>query len=133
MRSVMVPLDLADELTIEPSDRFSFTCDRSELDGDRNLVVAALRALGDLPPVRIELRKRIPVQAGLGGGSSDAAAVLARRDGGCVRPAAPSAIGCRSRARWDPTFRSFSPERRRWSKAPANASRRLERCRRGTS
>jgi len=76
IRSVMVPLELADELTIEPSNRFSFSCDREDLDDEANLVLGAVRALGDLPPVRIELRKRIPVQAGLGGGSSDAAAVF---------------------------------------------------------
>ena len=76
IRSVMVPLELADELTFEPSNRFSFSCDRADLDGDANLAFAAVRALGNVPPVRIELRKRIPVQAGLGGGSSDAAAVL---------------------------------------------------------
>jgi 4-diphosphocytidyl-2-C-methyl-D-erythritol kinase len=76
IRSVMVPLDLADELAIEPSDRFSFSCDVGDLEGERNLAVAAIRALGEPPPVRMQLRKRIPVQAGLGGGSSDAAAVL---------------------------------------------------------
>jgi 4-diphosphocytidyl-2-C-methyl-D-erythritol kinase len=76
IRSVMVPLELADELTIEPSSRFSFACDRADLDGEANLAYAAIRTLGDIPPVRIELRKHIPVQAGLGGGSSDAAAVL---------------------------------------------------------
>lgn len=76
VRTVMVPLDLADELAIEPSDRFSFECSRSDLSGPDNLAVAALRSLGELPPVRLELVKRIPVQAGLGGGSSDAAAVL---------------------------------------------------------
>jgi 4-diphosphocytidyl-2-C-methyl-D-erythritol kinase len=76
IRSVMVPLELADELTIEPSSRFSFSCDRADLDDDANLAYAAIRTLGDIPPVRIELRKHIPVQAGLGGGSSDAAAVL---------------------------------------------------------
>lgn len=76
IRSVMVPLELADELTIEASPHFSFTCDRSELDGERNLAFAAMRLLGEPPPVRITLRKQIPVEAGLGGGSSDAAAVL---------------------------------------------------------
>jgi 4-diphosphocytidyl-2-C-methyl-D-erythritol kinase len=76
IRSVMVPLELADELAIEPSTHFTFACDRSELAGERNLALAALRALGDPPPIRLELRKRIPVQAGLGGGSSDAATVL---------------------------------------------------------
>jgi 4-diphosphocytidyl-2-C-methyl-D-erythritol kinase len=76
VRSVMVPLELADELAIEPSASFSFSCNCQALQNERNLAVEALRSLGDLPPVRMELRKRIPMQAGLGGGSSDAAAVL---------------------------------------------------------
>lgn len=76
VRSVMVPLELADELICDPSDGFSFACDRAELAGDDNLVVRAFRAVGDLPPLRVSLRKVIPHQAGLGGGSSDAAAVL---------------------------------------------------------
>ena len=87
VRSVMVPLDLADELTIEPSTRFSFECDRDELAGERNLAVAALHALGELPAVRMRLLKRIPVQAGLGGGSSDAAAVLRAAMAGAFGPA----------------------------------------------
>ncbi|HEY1507693.1 MAG TPA: hypothetical protein VGF93_01740 [Solirubrobacteraceae bacterium] len=45
-----------------------------------NLVSAALERLRssgwDAPPVRIEIRKRIPVAAGMGGGSADAAAAL---------------------------------------------------------
>jgi 4-diphosphocytidyl-2-C-methyl-D-erythritol kinase len=87
VRSVMVPIDLADELTIEPSTRFSFECDRDELAGERNLAVAALHALGELPAVRMRLLKRIPVQAGLGGGSSDAAAVLRAAMAGAFGPA----------------------------------------------
>jgi 4-diphosphocytidyl-2-C-methyl-D-erythritol kinase len=87
LRSVMVPLDLADELTIEPSTRFSFECDRTELADEQNLAVAAVRALGDeLPAVRMRLIKKIPVQAGLGGGSSDAAAVLRAAMGGAFGP-----------------------------------------------
>ena len=76
IRSVMVPLELADELIVETSERFTFVCETAELGGDENLAVRALRALGTLPPYRLELHKRIPVQAGLGGGSSDAATVL---------------------------------------------------------
>jgi 4-diphosphocytidyl-2-C-methyl-D-erythritol kinase len=89
VRSVIVPLELSDELTIEPSSRFEFACDRSELGVDGNLAVAALRALGDLPPIRMRLRKRIPVQAGLGGGSSDAAAVLGAAMSGALGPQPP--------------------------------------------
>ena len=49
IRSVMVPLELADELTIEPNARFSFACDRADLADDRNLALAALRMVGTLP------------------------------------------------------------------------------------
>lgn len=89
IRSVMVPLELADDIIVEESDRFAFACDRPELSADDNLTVRALRALGPLPPYRIELRKRVPVQAGLGGGSSDAAAILraAMRGGFGTAPA----------------------------------------------
>ncbi len=76
IRSVMVPLELGDEIAIEPSDRFAFACDAGELGGDDNLVVRAFRSLPHLPAVGVTLHKRIPTQAGLGGGSSDAAAVL---------------------------------------------------------
>jgi 4-diphosphocytidyl-2-C-methyl-D-erythritol kinase len=76
IRSVMVPLALADELQIEPAPAFTFSCDRPELEGSDNLALRALATLGALPAVRLALRKRIPTQAGLGGGSSDAAAVL---------------------------------------------------------
>jgi 4-diphosphocytidyl-2-C-methyl-D-erythritol kinase len=76
IRSVMVPLELADELRVEPAASFIFECDRAELESERNLAVAAIRALGEPPRIRMCLQKRIPVEAGLGGGSSDAAAVL---------------------------------------------------------
>jgi 4-diphosphocytidyl-2-C-methyl-D-erythritol kinase len=93
IRSVMVPLGLADELSIEPSAAFSFECDDAELAGERNLAAAAVRALFDDPPaVRVRLTKRIPVQAGLGGGSSDAAAVL--------RAAQSGAFGAVPRRDW---------------------------------
>jgi len=50
-----------------------------EVEGE-NLAARALAALRergwDAPPLRVEIEKRIPVAAGLGGGSADAAAVL---------------------------------------------------------
>jgi len=76
VRSVMVPLALADELSIDPGERFAFHCDVPGLAGDDNLVVRALRALGPLPNATVSLRKHVPSQAGLGGGSSDAASLL---------------------------------------------------------
>lgn len=76
LRSLMVPLTLCDEVEIEPAPALSFTCDDPTLAGEDNLVVRAARALALEPHVALKLHKRIPTQAGLGGGSSDAAAVL---------------------------------------------------------
>lgn len=77
VRSVMVPIDLCDEIKVGPADGpLEFVCGQRSLESD-NLVMRAWNALG-LPPdgYRIELHKAIPLQAGLGGGSSDAAAIL---------------------------------------------------------
>jgi 4-diphosphocytidyl-2-C-methyl-D-erythritol kinase len=76
LRSLMVPLELADELEIEPSEGFHFECDDASLADDENLVVRAAQALAPDAHMSLRLRKRIPYQAGLGGGSSDAAALL---------------------------------------------------------
>jgi len=62
-------IDLYDDLELEPADRTAV-----EGFADDTLVTGALAALGETRRVRIE--KRIPVASGLGGGSSDAAAVL---------------------------------------------------------
>lgn len=76
LRSVMVPLELADALRVEPASQFVFKCSDPGLVGDENLAVRAARALDPVPSVALSLEKTIPVQAGLGGGSSDAAGVL---------------------------------------------------------
>jgi len=76
IRSVIVPLAYGDDLEIEPADAFSFHCSEPALENEQNLVVRAARLLEPEPQVRITLHKRIPSQAGLGGGSSDAASVL---------------------------------------------------------
>lgn len=88
LRSVMVPIALADELAFAPAERFTFACDAAALHQD-NLVVRALERIGfGGAPLDVTLRKRIPVGAGLGGGSSDAAAVLrAAMDGALGVPA----------------------------------------------
>jgi len=77
LRSVMVPVDLCDEIQIDPSeDGLHFSCSDKALQAD-NLVERAYHALGsDRGAATIALRKNIPTQAGLGGGSSDAAAIL---------------------------------------------------------
>jgi 4-diphosphocytidyl-2-C-methyl-D-erythritol kinase len=78
----MVSLDLADELRFGTGDGLEILPEppatrslvRRMPGGDGNLVRQALRAVGLTAHVR--LRKRIPLGAGLGGGSTDAAAVL---------------------------------------------------------
>ncbi len=83
IRSIALGVGLCDELVIAPSpgSGVRLWCDDPALPGDgRNLVVRAARLLAERAGVAagaaIELRKRIPVAAGLGGGSSDAAATL---------------------------------------------------------
>jgi 4-diphosphocytidyl-2-C-methyl-D-erythritol kinase len=73
----MVSLDLHDTLEISDGDGLEIVgpagSDAVEVDED-NLVRRALRLCGRVAHVR--LHKRIPAGAGLGGGSSDAAAIL---------------------------------------------------------
>ena len=83
LESLMVTVDLCDTLTFEPAPagRIEFACDDPTLPtGSENLVVraaAALQAIADpTRGARITLSKAIPAQAGLAGGSSDAAATL---------------------------------------------------------
>lgn len=69
-------ISLHDTITIENSDELSMTCNDPSIPvDDRNLVIRAAKAAG--VRARITLEKRIPAGGGLGGGSSDAAAVLA--------------------------------------------------------
>jgi 4-diphosphocytidyl-2-C-methyl-D-erythritol kinase len=70
-------VSLADEVTLSEAERDEVTC--PGVDGP-NIVTRALeglRARGwEGPPVRIEITKHVPIAAGMGGGSADAAAVL---------------------------------------------------------
>lgn len=79
----MLPVTLADELRVDLTDTpgISLTCSDPELDsGSDNLAWKAadlfLRETGRPGGAAIELHKHVPHGAGLGGGSSDAAAVL---------------------------------------------------------
>jgi 4-diphosphocytidyl-2-C-methyl-D-erythritol kinase len=81
--TLIAPISLYDEIRIdkEPVEGMRFGCDDPSvpLDSD-NLAVRAARTFFETtkikPAVSIELKKRIPHGAGLGGGSSDAASVL---------------------------------------------------------
>lgn len=75
--SLFEPLALADLIEVTEADADEVACPGVE---GENLAAAALAALREAgwarPPLRIEIEKRVPVAAGLGGGSADAAAVL---------------------------------------------------------
>ena len=79
--SVVQPVSLADELTLEPAPGAAadeVVCPGVEGDNLAGAALAAFRtATGwDAPPQRLTIRKRVPVAAGMGGGSGDAAAAL---------------------------------------------------------
>lgn len=79
IESLVQTIDLLDLLEFSEADEDSFECVGTELDPDDNLVtaaIAAVRTRGQVPPTAIRLKKLIPLEAGLGGGSSDAAAAL---------------------------------------------------------
>jgi 4-diphosphocytidyl-2-C-methyl-D-erythritol kinase len=81
LSTVMQAVDLFDRLTVEAAATITLETSEPALPtDDRNLVVRAARLLQEAAGIkagaRIVLDKRIPLAAGLGGGSSDAAATL---------------------------------------------------------
>jgi len=75
--SLFEPLALADLLTVSVAERDEVVCPGVEGENLAARALAELRAAGwEREPQRIEIEKRVPVAAGLGGGSGDAAAVL---------------------------------------------------------
>jgi len=82
LESVMLPLDFGDQITLQAQENgVTIECDNPSLPtDDTNLAMRAAKLLasrcGSERGVRIVLEKRTPLAAGLGGGSSNAAAVL---------------------------------------------------------
>ena len=86
--SVVAFADIGDELTISTSDALSLSCDgkfATEVPSDdENIILKAWHHLDKLfaakalalPKVHVALTKNLPVASGIGGGSSDAAAML---------------------------------------------------------
>ncbi len=82
IETVFHRVNIFDEILLSPSSKISLMCNTCDLPfGEENLCMRAARLLrekcniGD--GVDIQLKKRIPIGAGLGGGSSDAASTLA--------------------------------------------------------
>lgn len=82
IETVFYPLPLQDALEIIGSDKLEFSSSGRPIPGDPkgNLCVKAWHLLKQdfprLPPVKIHLYKNIPIGAGLGGGSADAAMTI---------------------------------------------------------
>lgn len=79
IRTVLQTIDLHDEIHVFPAETFGFTSTAGPED-DSNLVVRAVRAFEKETSIDVGLRlnlvKKIPSGAGLGGGSADAATTL---------------------------------------------------------
>lgn len=81
LETVMIPIPVYDILEITEAKKFEFVQSGELFDNyiEDNLCVRAYHLIAeiyDIPPVRIHLRKQIPMGAGLGGGSADAAFVV---------------------------------------------------------
>lgn len=78
LETVFYPVKINDALEIVEADRLSFEASGIEIPGyaNENLCLKAYELLKfdyDIPPLKIHLHKQIPIGAGLGGGSADAA------------------------------------------------------------
>lgn len=80
VRTILQTIELHDELTFEPADQVSLEVTGPHTPDDEDLILQAARLRRerdrDSTGVTIKLDKRVPLAAGLGGGSSDAAATL---------------------------------------------------------
>jgi 4-diphosphocytidyl-2-C-methyl-D-erythritol kinase len=91
LETILLRLTLADEVTVRTSVRGrTLDCRGADVGPlERNLAyraAMALREAGGPDTFAIEIEKQIPVGAGLGGGSADAAAVLRALNGQAARP-----------------------------------------------
>jgi 4-diphosphocytidyl-2-C-methyl-D-erythritol kinase len=81
LETIFYPINLYDELTINDGDKFSFITTNPQLNIERNNSIVAAKDIiskrtGIEIKANIKLDKKIPIGAGMGGGSSDGAAAL---------------------------------------------------------
>lgn len=89
--TVMQRISLCDSVSVALTDGgIGVVCDREELSGKNNIAFSAAESFFAAANIRggafISIKKRIPVKAGLGGGSSDAGTVLVLLNDLCGRP-----------------------------------------------
>lgn len=75
----LLAVELHDTIEIVRDSTTKLLCTIGDLSGEANLAWKALRLLSEwleIPPIHVLIEKNIPTEAGLGGASSDAAAVL---------------------------------------------------------
>src|ERR687896_644150 len=127
LASVVQAVSLADELTLRPADGAEDEVVCAGVTGP-NLAAAALRAFRETtgwnaPAQRLEIVKRVPVAAGMGGGSADAAAAL-RLAPPAARGAPPAPV---------PELASGRPQRTTYRPPRSSCARRSPRCSRTCS
>lgn len=80
IKSVMQSIDIFDRISVEKNTLLSVECSESCINGENNLAYKAAKLFFDETGItggaKIHIEKRIPMQAGMAGGSADAAAVL---------------------------------------------------------
>ena len=81
LETIFYPIELCDSLEFVESPQIKFNCSGFTIDGEaqNNLIIKAYNLLKkefDIPNIDIHLHKSIPMGAGLGGGSADAAFML---------------------------------------------------------
>ena len=80
IKSIMQTVDLFDYVKVQKADKISVKCDNLNLEEEKNIAYKAAKLFFDAAKIdsgaEIVIDKRIPMQAGMAGGSADAAAVL---------------------------------------------------------
>jgi len=128
--SLFEPLTLADVLEVTESSGDEVLCAGVEGENLAARALAALRGRGwESGSLRVEIEKRIPVAAGLGGGSADAAAILrlarAPRDGADPVPnlgEIAAELGADVPSQLDPSLALVQGAGERIARLPAPAS-----------
>ena len=81
LESVMQSISLADTVSVRKNSKISVVCREIDVPQEKNIAYKAAKAFFEFVKIEnkgavIKIKKKIPSQAGMGGGSADAAAVL---------------------------------------------------------